>query len=125
MTGWPAYLTDVQEAANGSAIIGLEGSRCGTLGEWGATRQEESIYALMIRDTPNAAGRGPFTYGGRPFIITRTLNDTLIAQSGKEGVILQTASRVFVAAHFVEGQLINNVAGRVARLVSQLTALGC
>jgi hypothetical protein len=61
----------------------------------------------------------------RPFIITRTLNDTLMAQSGKEGVILQTASRVFVAAHFVEGQVMNNVAGRVARLVSQLTALGC
>jgi hypothetical protein len=109
----------------GSAVLGLDGSHCGDLGSWGATPQEESLYALMIRNTPNAAARGPFTYGGRRFILTRTLDDSLMAQSGKEGVILQRTQRVLVAVHFADSQIMNNVSAKVARVVSQLVAQGC
>jgi hypothetical protein len=55
MSRWAAYLTEFQTAADCSAVLGLDGSHCGDLGRWDVTPQEDSLYLLMIRDTPNAA----------------------------------------------------------------------
>jgi hypothetical protein len=123
MTGWDAYLTEVGYVAADSAIISLTGARCGTAGKWGATQAEEGSYANLLKDIESAQAKG-LTYGGKKFIITRAIDDTILAQLGKEGLVIQKSVSVLVVAHYVEGQVVGQVAGKVAKVVTQLSANG-
>jgi hypothetical protein len=121
MSGWAAYLPLVQQVADGSAIISLQGAQCGKSGNWKATGAEEQAYAALIKDTASAQAKG-LTYGGKKFIVTRVLDDTIFAQLGKEGLVIQKSATVLVAAKFIEGQVANSVSAAVAKVVSQLAA---
>jgi hypothetical protein len=121
MSGWAAYLVEVGYVASGSAIISLQGARCGTQGSWGATSAEEVNYAALLKDIGSAQAKG-LTYGGKKYIITRAVDDTILAQLGKEGLVLQKSVTVVVAAHYTEGQVVGQVAGKVSKVVNQLTA---
>ena len=124
MTGWEAYLTPVAQVTNGCAIISLQGARCGTKGSWKATTAEEQNYAAILNNI-STAGQRPLTYGGKKYIITRALEDTIMAQLGKNGLVLQKSKTVLVAGHFVEGQVMNSVSSKVAVVVGQLSQNGC
>lgn len=124
MSGWEAYLPPVEAVTNGCAIISLQGARCGTKGKWAASTAEEQNYAA-IASNPSTAGQRGVTYGGKKYIITRAVDDTVMAQLGKEGLVIQKAKTVLVAGHFVEGQVMGAVAGQVAKVVAQLVERGC
>jgi hypothetical protein len=121
MSGWAAYLVEVGYVAAGSAIISLQGARCGTQGSWGASSAEEVNYANLLKDIGSAQAKG-LTYGGKKYIITRAVDDTILAQLGKEGLVLQKSVTVVVAAHYSEGQVVGQVAGKVSKVVNQLSA---
>ena len=124
MSGWEAYLPPVAAVTDGCAIISLQGARCGTKGSWKASTQEEQNYAALLLD-PNSAQSKGLTYGGKKYIITRALEDTIMAQLGKNGLVLQKSKTVLVAGHFVEGQVMNSVSSKVAVVVGQLSQNGC
>jgi hypothetical protein len=121
MSGWAAYLTEVGYVASDSAIISLAGARCGVAGKWAATSAEEVAYAGLLKDIGSAQAKG-LTYAGKKFIITRAVDDTILAQLGKEGLVLQKSLTVVVGAHYTEGQVVGQVAGKVAKVVTQLSA---
>jgi hypothetical protein len=121
MAGWPAYLTEISYVAADSAIISLQGARCGLLGKWAATPTEEVAYAGLLKDIGSAQAKG-LTYAGKKFIITRAVDDTILAQLGKEGLVIQKSLTVIVAAHYVDGQIVGTVASKVAKVVNQLSA---
>jgi hypothetical protein len=123
MSGWAAYLTEVGYVAADSAIISLQGARCGTAGSWAASSAEEVNYAALLKDIGSAQAKG-LTYQGKKYIITRAVDDTILAQLGKEGLVLQKSATVLVAAHYVDGQVASQVAGKVAKVVTQLSANG-
>jgi hypothetical protein len=123
MSGWAAYLTEVAYVAADSAIISLQGARCGITGKWSASSAEEINYATILKDISSAQAKG-LTYGGKKYIVTRALEDTVLAQLGKEGLVIQKSVTVLVAAHYVEGQVASQVAGKVAKVVAQLSANG-
>jgi hypothetical protein len=123
MSGWAAYLTEVGYVASDSAIISLQGARCGVAGKWAATSAEEVAYAGLLKDIGSAQAKG-LTYAGKKFIITRAVDDTILAQLGKEGLVIQKSSTVLVGAHYTEGQVVGQVAGKVAKVVTQLSANG-
>ena len=120
MSGWEAYLPPVAQVTNGCAIISLQGARCGTKGSWKATTAEEQNYAAILNNI-STAGQRPLTYGGKKYIITRAIDDTVMAQLGKEGLVLQKSKTVLVAGHFGEGQVMGAVSAQVAKVVGQLT----
>lgn len=124
MSGWAAYLPPVAQVTDGSAIISLQGARCGTMGKWGASQAEEVNYAALLRDVSSAQSKG-LTYGGKKYIIIRAIDDTIIAQLGKTGLCLQKTKTVIVAGHFVEGQVLNNVSAKVAHVAQQLIDNNC
>jgi hypothetical protein len=123
MSGWAAYLTEVGYVSSDSAIISLQGARCGINGNWAASTAEEANYASLLKDIGTAQAKG-LTYQGKKFIITRAVDDTILAQLGKEGLVLQKSVTVIVAAHYTDGQVVGQVAGKVAKVVGQLTANG-
>jgi hypothetical protein len=123
MSGWAAYLTEVGYVASDSAIISLQGARCGIAGNWAASSAEEVSYANLLKDIGSAQAKG-VTYQGKKFIITRAVEDTILAQLGKEGLVLQKSVTVLVGAHFTEGQVVGQVAGKVSKVVNQLSANG-
>ena len=111
----------VAQVSNGCAIISLQGARCGAMGQWKAAYTEEMDFAQkMLAPQP-----GSLVYAGKKFIITRAFDDTIMAQAGKEGLVMQKARTVFVVGHFVEGQVMNSVSAKVATVVGQLAAAGC
>ena len=85
MSGWAAYLPPVASVTDGCAIISLQGARCGTQGKWQASTAEEQNYAALLNDPASAQSKG-LTYGGKKYIITRALDDTIMAQLGKNGL---------------------------------------
>jgi hypothetical protein len=121
MSGWVAYLTEVGYVASDSAIISLQGAQCGVAGKWAATSAEEVAYSNLLKDIGSAQAKG-LTYAGKKFIITRAVDDTILAQLGKEGLVLQKSLNVLVGAHYTEGQVVGQVAGKVAKVVTQLSA---
>jgi hypothetical protein len=123
MPTWACFLPPITQVADGAAIVTLAGNVCGQLGSWKATTSEEQHYAQLIQD-PQAARTKRLSYDGRKFATARVLEDTIIAQLGKEGLIVQRASTVLVAAHFVEGQSVNSVSSRVDQVVGHLLANG-
>jgi hypothetical protein len=123
MSGWAAYLTEVGYVSSDSAIISLAGARCGTNGNWAASSAEEVNYAGLLKDIGSAQAKG-LTYQGKKFIITRAVDDTILAQLEKEGLVLQKSVTVIVAAHYTDGQVVGQVAGKVSKVVNQLSANG-
>jgi hypothetical protein len=123
MAGWAAYLVEVGYVSGGSAIISLQGARCGTQGTWSASSAEEVNYANLLKDIGSAQAKG-LTYAGKKYIITRAVEDTILAQLGKEGLVLQKSVTVVVAAHYSDGQVVGAVSGKVAKVVNQLSANG-
>lgn len=123
MSGWAAYLPAVAQVSAGSAIVSLQGARCGTMGSWAASQAEEVKYAQLITNTATAQAQG-LTYAGKKFIVTRVMDDTIMAQLGKEGLVIQKANTVLVAAHFKEGQVVNTVSAKLAYVVKTLTDNG-
>ena len=124
MSGWSAYLADVKPISSGSAIISLQGALCGKEGKWEAKQGEMQNYAACLNNIASAQSKG-VTYNGKKYIVVRAVDDTILAQLGKEAVILQKAKTVLVAAKCVEGQVPGNVAAGVSRCVAKLMAANC
>jgi transcriptional regulator CtsR len=124
MSGWEAYLPPVADVSESCGIVSLQGSRCGKKGNWKASTAEEQNYAQLLNNITSATTKG-LTYGGKKYIVSRAVDDTIIAQCAKEGLVLQKSKSVLVAAHTVEGQVLSNAASKVAYVVAQLVNAGC
>jgi hypothetical protein len=123
MSNLAPYLTDVGQISTGTAIISLKGARLATSGKWSATRDEEGHFARVVTEFDSAIGK-EVSYSGKRFVVNRAIEDTVFARLGKEGLVLQKASLVFVAAHYGEGQIGSDVCSRVAQAVIQLHTHG-
>jgi hypothetical protein len=123
MISWRTFLVEVGSVAASAAIISLQGALCGTIGKWSASQAEEVNYSTLVKDIGSAQAKG-LTYQGTKFIITRAIDDTILAQLGKEGLVLQKSQLVLVAAHYIDGQVATQVAGKVDKVVTQLSASG-
>jgi hypothetical protein len=123
MANWSCFLPPVTQVADGAAVVSVAGNLCGRMGNWKASPAEEQSYARLLKDPPSALSKG-ITYNGKKFNVARVLEDTIMAQLGKEGLVIQKSINVLVAAHFVDGQLMNSVSSRVAQVVNHLTANG-
>ncbi|OHT04358.1 Profilin A [Tritrichomonas foetus] len=121
---WTAYLAPLNGFAPDSAIISLQGAHCGHVGKWDSSQAEEMNYANLFKDLSSAQVKG-LQYGGKKYIIIRAGDDVLIAQSGKEGIVMQKSGTVIVAAHFGEGSVAGSVASRIDLIVRQLVQNGC
>ena len=124
MSGWTAYLNDVKDISAGSAIISLQGALCGKVGKWDAKQAEMQNYAACLNNIASAQSKG-ITYNGKKYIVVRAVEDTILAQLGKEALVLQKAKTVLVAAKCVEGQVPGNVAAGVSKCVAKLMASNC
>jgi hypothetical protein len=124
MSGWAAYLAPLDGVAAGAAIISLQGAECGKKGDWKASAQEQQQWAQYWSDLSQANAKGLF-YNKAKNIVVRAADDTILASLGKEGLILQKAKTVFVAARYVEGQVPNSVSAKVGGIVQQLIDAGC
>ena len=121
---WVAYLAPVEQVAAGSAIISQQGAHCGHKGDWKANQAEEVNYSNIFKNPTSYAGQS-LTFGGKKYMINRALDDMVMAQSGKEGLILQKSKTVIVCAHYTEGQVVGNVSARVDLVVRQLVDNNC
>ena len=124
MSGWNAYLADVKDIAAGCAIISLQGALCGKEGKWDAKQGEMQNYAACLNNIASAQSKG-ITYNGKKYIIVRAVDDSILAQLGKEAVVLQKAKTVLVAAKCVDGQVPAAVAAGVSKCVAKLMAANC
>jgi hypothetical protein len=124
MSGWAAYLAPLNGVADGSAVISLQGANCGKQGNWKASTAEEQTWAAYWKDLTQANAKGLF-YDKKKNIVIRAVEDTIVASLGKEGLILQKAKTVFVAARYIEGQVPNSVSAKVGGIVQQLIDAGC
>jgi hypothetical protein len=120
---WRSFLSELCGVVADSAILSLQGARCGIAGAWAASQAEEVNYSRLLKNIGSAQAKG-LTYQGTKFIITRAVDDTLFAQLGKEGIVLQKSILIIVAAHYVDGHVPSQVAGKVAKVVTQLSSLG-
>ena len=124
MSGWAAYLADVKDISKGSAIISLEGALCGKEGKWDAKQAEMQNYAAVLKNIAQAQSLG-VTYNGKKFIVVRAVDDSILAQLGKEAIVLQKAKTVLVAAKCDEGQVPAAVSAGVSKCVAKLMAANC
>ena len=96
----------------------------GHKGDWKASQAEEVNFANIFKNPSSYAGKS-LTYSGKKYMINRALDDMVMAQSGKEGLILQKSKTVIVCAHYVEGQVAGNVSAKVDHVVRQLVENNC
>ena len=124
MSGWAAYLADVKDISAGSAIISLEGALCGKEGKWEAKQAEMQNYAACLKNIASAQSKG-ITYNGKKYIIVRAVDDSILAQLGKEALVLQKAKTVLVVAKCAEGQVPAAASAGVSTCVAKLMAANC
>ena len=121
---WTAYLAPIEQVSAGSAIISQQGAHCGHKGDWKASQAEEVNFANIFKNPSSYAGKS-LNYSGKKYMINRALDDMVMAQAGKEGLILQKSKTVIVCAHYVEGQVAGNVSAKVDHVVRQLVENNC
>ena len=119
MSGWEAYLPQLEVVSDASAIISLQGALCGKKGNWKANQAEMSHYAALMNQPYTAQSKG-LTYGGTKYIVIRATDDTIVAQLHTNGLVLQKSNTVFVVGHYVEGQVCANVAAKTDAVVRLL-----
>jgi hypothetical protein len=90
-------LVNLNGVAEASAIISLLGTRCGRNGNWLALTGDEQQWATYWNDLSQATARGLY-YRRQKHIVIQAVGDRIIASCGKEGLILQKARIIFVAA---------------------------
>jgi hypothetical protein len=125
LSGWAAYLAPLNGVAEGSAVLSLlQGARRAQQGTWLASTAEEQLWASYWKALWQATGKGLF-YNRKKNIVIHAVDDSILASCRKEGLILQKAKTVFIAARYIEGQVPNAVSAVVAVIVQKLISAGC
>jgi profilin len=122
---WNAYLAELKTKSTGCAIISLQGAVCGKEGNWKAAQAEVQSYPGLVKANSPAATSG-VKYGGDKFFMNVSTDDSLVAQKGKQAIVLQKAKTVLVAAYAETDKfVVGDVSAAVAKVAAQLVSVGC
>ena len=101
---WDGYLDPIVPVCSGCAILGLNGSLCGKKGDWKAKADEQQAYGKALQDIASQQGKS-LNYAGKKFMIIQAVDDFILAQQGKEALVVRKTKTLAVCAHTNEGQV--------------------
>ena len=109
---WDGYPAPIAQVASGVAIISLAGAVCGKKGDWKKKAGEEAAYGKALQDCASQQGKS-LTYGGKKFMIIQAVDDFILAQQGKEAIVLRKTKTLAVCAHTTEGQVPGQASAKI------------